>query len=482
MRGFILFLTLAGSLLGKTLYFGVRGEPVSLDPAAQWEDVSSMVVSNIFETLVEVKPGSLEIMPKLAVRWERSKDGKKWVFYLRPGVKFSNGQPLTSREVVYSFKRLLKMPPGRFLFPYIKEIKALGKNRVVFLLKREFSPFLHLLTVTQASVIYPSRGELGFLGTGPYYVSLWQKGKRMVLKRNPFYWGRMGNIDKVVMLFSLSMDSIYSLLLRDKLDLTNGISMSRVEALRNSGRFYLLSSPVLSLEYLVFNPEDPWAKKGFVREALSYIWNSRWVRLSFGNYREPACRIIPFSSRRCPFGYQPRKARALLRKNKVFGRVKLSLVYPDDALYAKLLLPFVNEAKKIGINIKLVPVRSGRELDEIYRRRKYSLSLFTWIWDYPEPYNILSFLLSGEKVLTSYPTISSFQGVKLLRNTLEEALSMDTSRQRRAVYERVEGEILRKRWIIPVSYLKVSLFVNRRIKGIKVDPTGLVRLGEIFKE
>ncbi len=482
MRGYFVSLLLIGSLLGETLYFGVRGEPRTIDPAVQWEDVSSLVVSNVFETLVGVKPGSLRIVPKLAVRWERSKDGKTWVFYLRPGVKFQNGEPLTSKEVVYSFKRLLKKNPGKFLFPFLKEVKPLGRDRVVFVLKREFSPFLHVLTVTQASIVYPSRGELGFVGTGPYYISLWQKGKRMILKKNPFYWGKTGNIDKIVMLFSLSMDSIYSLLLRDKLDLTNGISMSKVEALRNSGRFYLYSSPVLSLEYLVFNPKDPWAKKGFVRKALSYIWNSRWVELSFGSYRDPACRILPFSSHACLYSYQPEKAAGLIRKNKAYGKVKLTLVYPGESLYTKLFLPFVNEAKKVGVKIKLVPVREKKRLDEIYRKKEYSISTFTWIWDYPEPYNILSFLLSGDEVLVNYPTISSFPGVRSLRNSLEKALKIESSEDRRKIYERVEGEILNKRWVIPISYLKTSVFVNKRIKGIKADPTGLIGLGEIFKE
>ncbi|GEM_PF-5022329 len=482
MRRIFICCLLVGGIFGRTLYFGVRREPVSMDPMRQRENSSSLVAYNVFETLVGVEPGSLRIVPRLAIKWKRSRDGKTWIFYLRPGVKFQNGEPLTSREVVYSFKRLVKTSPGKHLLTLLKEVKAQGKDRVVFVLRREFSPFLYVLSVIHTSIVYPSRGKYGPWGTGPYYISLWERGRRMILKKNPYYWGKMGNIDRVVMLFSLPTETVYSFLLREKLDLTNGISLSEVEALRNSGRFYLHSSPVLSLEYLVFNPGDKWVQRAFVREALSYLWNRRWVVLSFSNYREPACRILPLFSSRCLWSYNPGRAAEIVKKNGAYGRVKLNLVYPDDPLYTKIFLPFANEAGKAGIKMKLVAVGDEDGMEKIYRSGTYSLSLCTWRWVYPDPYNLLSFLLSDRMRSSKYPGISSFSGVSSLRRTLKWALRIYSSRRRNELYREVERSIFEGKWIIPLAYLKESLFVNRKISGIEINPLGLVDLSRVYKK
>ena len=128
MRRFVFLISMAFVLTGATLYFGARGEPETLDPASQWDDASAQIVANVYQTLVRVDPSGLRILPSIAISWKSSPDGKTWVFNLRRGVRFSNGELLTSQDVVFTFKRLLQREAGKFLFYFLKSNSRVSPN------------------------------------------------------------------------------------------------------------------------------------------------------------------------------------------------------------------------------------------------------------------------------------------------------------------------------------------------------------------
>ena len=94
------------SVQGKdSLIFARGGDSVGLDPADETDFESLMVTAQILEPLVRFKPGTFEIEPGLAERWEVSDDLKTWTFYLRPGVTFHDGTPVDADAVVANFQR-----------------------------------------------------------------------------------------------------------------------------------------------------------------------------------------------------------------------------------------------------------------------------------------------------------------------------------------------------------------------------------------
>ena len=94
------------SVEGKdSLIFGRGGDSVGLDCVDESDLESQMVCAQIFEPLVRFKPGTTEIIPGLAERWEVSDDLKTWTFHLRPGVKFHDGTDLDADAVVFNFER-----------------------------------------------------------------------------------------------------------------------------------------------------------------------------------------------------------------------------------------------------------------------------------------------------------------------------------------------------------------------------------------
>ena len=80
---------------------------ISLDPAVVYEVLGAVIVNGLYDKLVDygVENGTLVPQPELAEKWEISSDGKVFTFYLRKGVKFASGNPVTADDVVFSFKR-----------------------------------------------------------------------------------------------------------------------------------------------------------------------------------------------------------------------------------------------------------------------------------------------------------------------------------------------------------------------------------------
>lgn len=486
MRKIFAFFILMPLILSSVIYYGILGEPLNLDPAAQWDNYSALIVANIYDRLIHVDPNTYALVPSLAEKWRNNSRGTRWIFFLRKGVKFQDGTELTAKAVVLSFKRQLgKFPAARVLFPLIKDVRALDKYTVEFVLREPFSPFLYTLTTPQASIISPraiSRGNLNKhpVGTGPYKLETWEKGKRLVLKRNPYYWKKMKGAEKVVFIRG-GFDTLYNLFLSEKLDIIDSISLSKVMGLKFSQIFALYSKPVGAFTFFVFNPEDRWTGRRDVREALARLWNPKWLRMVYGNHIKPIVRMFSFFERDEDGEnfFSPEKARNLLRGKGLAGKVKISLVCPKSQLFLAVVKMYSSIARRAGIDLKIVPLGEKEYIERI-KNGKYGLIVGSWILDFYDPDSLYYTLISEEVMKAGVPNLSPFHD-RRLRTFIEKARRTLNTDERFNLYRQAEDLILREHYLIPIYVDNFELFYNRRIKNIKVDPTGIVILSELRK-
>ncbi|MBD2329400.1 ABC transporter substrate-binding protein [Alkalinema sp. FACHB-956] len=189
---------------------------------------NSASVPNIFlfshEGLTRENGMTGAVEPALAEKWEFSPDKKKVVFTLRPGLRWSDGQPLTAADVVFTYNEIVfneKVPieskdqiriGAKGEFPNVRQ---LDDRRVEFTFPEPFSPFLHTTTGgrTGSVAILPKhklerslkevdqKGNPKFLNTwgtdtnpkdvvvsGPYMLESYTTGQRVIFRRNPYYW------------------------------------------------------------------------------------------------------------------------------------------------------------------------------------------------------------------------------------------------------------------------------------------------------
>ncbi len=171
-------------------------EPDNLDSCNTTRSVQGRVIKvNVIESMVMLDPATSKLSPRLATSWERVSD-KVWVFKLRSGVKFSDGEPLTAEAVVQSFERTFRSPT------ITCETRA--KIGGVKFTAKALDPLTLEITTENLEPILPVRMSLvgiespktpkeklvnNPVGTGPYVVDRFNQGKDLVLKQNPNYWG-----------------------------------------------------------------------------------------------------------------------------------------------------------------------------------------------------------------------------------------------------------------------------------------------------
>ena len=198
---------------GGQLTVSVSELPPTLDPLTTLKG-SPKGLSSLFmgEGLVSVNSVNGRIVPGLAKSWEISDDGLIYTFHLRQGIKFSDGQPITAADVVYTYRDVLFDPqadaPLRESFLLdgkLPEVTQIDSSTVQFKLSQRSGPFLRKLAVSILpqhvfadlpaheienfwSADLVAKDPTRVVGAGPFRVASYMPGEKLALERNPFYY------------------------------------------------------------------------------------------------------------------------------------------------------------------------------------------------------------------------------------------------------------------------------------------------------
>ena len=169
----------------------------SMDPHRVSDIYSANVIRQIYSNLVQVDE-NMEIVPDLAEKWENP-DDLTWVFHLRKGVKFHNGEPFTASDVKYSMERI-KDPktasPGATHLKEVVSVEAVDDYTVKIVTRRPFAPMLMSLTRYETSILNEKAvsaagadyGSKAAVGTGPFKFVSWSRGDKVILEKNADYF------------------------------------------------------------------------------------------------------------------------------------------------------------------------------------------------------------------------------------------------------------------------------------------------------
>ncbi|MDF3336930.1 ABC transporter substrate-binding protein [Mycolicibacterium septicum] len=179
-----------------TLRIVISQEPPTLEPCESSLTSTGIVVrSNITEPLIERDPDTGDLQPLLSTAWRQTAPDQ-WAFDIRKGVTFSDGAPFTAKDAAFSIDRAvnsdLQCNVDGYVFGDDKlDVRAPDENTVVIgtpkpdpilPLRISFVEIVPSGTSTTEKVREP-------IGTGPYAISDWEYGRKLLLKRNDRYWG-----------------------------------------------------------------------------------------------------------------------------------------------------------------------------------------------------------------------------------------------------------------------------------------------------
>jgi peptide/nickel transport system substrate-binding protein len=200
--------------LGDWYIDNFGGKIRKLTPLLAGDAYQAVVEARVVEGLLYIDPYTIDFIPLLAESYEASDDGLQIRFNLRQGVRFSDGQPFTADDVVFTFEWIMNpavaAPRQRAFLENIERVEKINDHEVVFHFER---PYFNSLELAGGMGILPKHfyskyppekfnEQLGMLmGTGPYKLrdpEAWRPGERIELLRNERYWGEPGPFNRLI--------------------------------------------------------------------------------------------------------------------------------------------------------------------------------------------------------------------------------------------------------------------------------------------
>ena len=267
----------------------------TIDPAKISDYTDYMASVNLYDGLVTVD-GSGNLVPELAESWVVSDDATSVTFTIRADATFSDGSPVEAKDVVYSFERLLRINQGPAnLFAGVVEpgaVVADGDKTVTFTLSKTFAPFMSTvpaLRILNSDVVAEHEGSddaqewlaANVAGAGAYLLDSWDRGSRMIIKRNPEYYGTMPDspIDEVRWIVTNDESTVRALAASGELTMSSQFqSPDTYQALVDMGRFRLESQPTATAFYLKLNSQKAPTDDVHIRRAIAYATDYETIR------------------------------------------------------------------------------------------------------------------------------------------------------------------------------------------------------------
>ncbi|MHB0898059.1 MAG: ABC transporter substrate-binding protein [Spirochaetales bacterium] len=363
LAAFIAMVGMTGGVWAQSvLKVGNSTEPASLDPQYSTTGATQQASQQIFETIVG-RDKNLRMVPSLAISWKEV-DPLTWELKLRQGVKFHDGKDFGAADIVYSIKRIPRVPDSPSSYKRnvaaIKDVIAVD-NYTVRLLLKEPSPqlpldlsFVYVLpstTPVDASIDDFNKGKY-VIGTGPFKFVEWVRGDRLVLDKNPNYWGKKSSYDRVIFRPITNDPSRVAALLAGDVDIIDQVSPVDQDRLRKDSRVSLLSKPAATMMYIHMDSnrdKSPFVagkdgkpldknplKDPKVREALSLAINREaLVERVLNGAAEPAGQFVPegmvgYAPDLLPDPYDVEKAKKLLADAGYPNGFSITLHSPND--------------------------------------------------------------------------------------------------------------------------------------------------------
>jgi peptide/nickel transport system substrate-binding protein len=491
-------------------------EAKTLDPGREYEFTGMLVDHALYDTLITIHGSDVaHIQPDLATSWKVSNGGTVFTFTLRQGVKFVSGNPLTADDVVFSYLRFMNLKDNpSTLVTGLKDVKALNPSTVQITLSAPDVSFLAAMespnfAIVDSKLVKQQGGTDGpdaaktdkataFLdanaaGTGPYILKEWTRNTRIVLSRNPNYWGPTPYFQEVILDGVKDAQTQKLQLQKGDAQLAFGLTSDQIASLRADHNVKVVLGPTQDYLYLAMNVSAAVSKpfsNPLVRLAVRYAVDYDGIikNLLNGGGTQPASVI--------PTGYvgnsvaennaqrlhtDVAKAKALLVKAGYPNGFTTTFAYPTnypfdgvnlDALAAKL----VDDFKKVGITAQPKAEQVAIWLQD-FRARKFQIGLSVWGADYLDAFDNLSYFGPGGAVglRVNYTKDGNLAALIAKGDTVANA------EQRGAIYNQVQQQFLKTSPWVGIVQPAFPVGVRAEIKGYQYAPIWKVDFATLSK-
>ncbi len=486
----------------QILHRGIGSDPKELDPQTTSGMPEFYVQSSIFEGLTAQMPGDSTPVPGTAESWDISEDGKSYTFHIRPNANWSNGDPVTARDFVFSYQRALSPAlanPYAYMLYCLENAEAFNKGEIKDFSKvgvkalddktlelKLASPTPYLLRLLKHHSWFPvhestilAYGKIdqrdtkwtrpgNLVGNGPFMLTEWSQNSKLVVVKNPYYWDAQTVRLKEIHFYPIEdINSEEYAFRTGQLHITNETPPERIKHYKENAPELIHLDPWLGTYYYEMNTQQPPFDDVRVRRALGLALD----REKIVNYVLKAGQPAAYSltppdtggyTPRAKIEYNVEEARRLLAEagypnGKGFPKVELLYnTHKGHMRIAEVVQQIWKE--NLNIDISLLNMEWKTYLAQ-KKTHKYSIARASWVGDYEDPSTFLEMFITG-----SGNNDAAWSNPEYDRLIQAAANEMDQDK-RYEIYQQAEAILMDELPIIPIYYYRSKQLVTTSVKN-----------------
>jgi peptide/nickel transport system substrate-binding protein len=492
---------------GSSVVMGMSDDVLATDPASGYDPGSWLLFNNVFQSLLSFPNGGTEPQPDAARSCSFS-DTSTQVYRctLKDGLKFSNGDPLTSEDVKFSFDRMLKINDAAgpaIMFPMLDKVQTPDAKTVVFRLKVPDATFPSKIASGAGSIVDHSqydgkklRKDGKAVGSGPYKLDSFGSDEA-VFSVNDNYKGnaKVKNSGVTLKFFHGKQSALKKALLDDKIDIAyRGLTAKDIADIQNAdnnSKVEVVEGSSAEVQHLVFNMSDPVTGKLGVRKAIAYLIDrDTLIKDVYQGTATPLYSIIPagIAGHNTAFfdtygaSPSPAKAAAALKNDGITGKVKLTL-WSTPSRYGpatdeelKAIAKQLNASGLFDTDVKSV---AFDQYEKDIAKGKYGVYVKGWVPDYPDADNFTAPFFGKGNVLSNNYSNSTITGTLIPRTAAEsDRAATDND------YGRLQDIVADQLPVLPVWQAKQYAVTRENVYGLEycLDASTVFRFWELSKD
>jgi peptide/nickel transport system substrate-binding protein len=491
----------------NVLVAGWEEDAQTLDPAKTICGHEVRIVNQFANTLWGLEGKATEPGPMLAESWEGSDDGLTWQVTLKPNLTFQDGTPCDAAAVKWSFDRFLDAkhpfydPPYNLLSYYlggpdiadkgIKTVEVVDPTHLKLTLKAASATFVTDMMNGYAAVI--SRKALEAAGkdafgqkpvcTGPFKVSNWEKGVRIVLDRFDGYYGEKAKVDQLIIRPIVENAARLTALQQGEVDFIVAMSPEFIPVIKQDPNLQLLQSPGFHIWWIALNMHQKPMQNVKVRQALNYAVNKQAIVDSIlqGAATLASGPMIEHSwgndAAVQPYPYDPEKAKALLAEAGFANGFETKFWVPESGsgMVAPKEIAQVVQAdlEKIGVKAQIATQEWTSYVADWQNKGLdaggYGMAEMSWNFSSPDPAQ----WLDPNVKTNAHPPGGGFNGSFYSNPKVDDLLTKATqtfNQDDRAAFYKQAQAVMRDDcpWIFMFSANNIAA-ATARLKGIELN-------------
>jgi peptide/nickel transport system substrate-binding protein len=523
----VIVLGTAGAATNTTFIYAGAADPTYLDPALVSDGESFRIARQIFDTLVQLKPGTTVLQAGLAKTWRPSRDGKTWTFTLRRGVKFHDGTAFNSAAVCANFNRWYNWTGPfqdasasyyyRQIFggfkknettgvskPLYRSCRGVGRYVARITLNRRSGPFVPSLVLPAFAMQSPTamaryganQGELASgtfrptgtyafqhpTGTGPFKFTSWTVGQRVVLDRNNAFWGKRAPIARIIVRPISNNTSRLQALQTGEINGYDLVAPQDMPTIRSNSRLRLIDRPPFNVAYVTINQAKPPMNNILVRRAVAHGLDRAGVVNSFYANRAVVAHefmpsVIPgYDPGVRKYAFNPARSMQLLRQAGLTLPVKIDFYWPTNVSRPYMPSPNLNFAafkaslERSGFEVRAVsePWRPDY-VKHVNEGTGGHLNLIGWTGDYADADNFVGTFFQSNNPQFGLTGRGGHAQIKRLLNQAEATVNTP---KRIKLYKQINRLLAEYVPAVPYAHARPGVGVQRQVTGYKASPVG----------